>query len=221
MLESFLGTGGDKLLSSIGQTIYMLGWSLFIGAILGIPLALVLVLTRPGGLRENKLLHSILDGLVNIVRSVPFVILLVFISPLTKAIVGTRIGTKAAIVPLVVYIAPYIARLIESSLLEVNPGIIEAAKSMGASTGQIIRYFLLPEAKSSLILALTTATIGLLGATAMAGTIGGGGIGDLALTYGYQRFNNNLMLVTVIILVVFVQILQKIGNSLARKARNE
>ncbi|RHM59267.1 MULTISPECIES: methionine ABC transporter permease [Coprobacillaceae] len=219
MIESFLNIPIDKLIESAGQTLYMLSISLIFGAIVGIPLGLILVLTRNDGIKPNRPVYLVITGLVNIVRSVPFIILLVFIAPFTKALVGTRIGTKAALVPLVFYIAPYLARLVESSLLEVKPGILEAAKAMGASTFQIIRYFLLLEAKASIILALTTGTIGLLGATAMAGTIGGGGVGDLALTYGYQRFNNNLMIVTVIILILFVQLIQTIGNHISKKIR--
>lgn len=219
MIESFLHIPLDKLIESATQTLYMLFISLIFGAIIGIPLGLILVLTRKDGIKPNRIIYLIITGVVNIIRSVPFIILLVFIAPFTKALVGTRIGTKAALVPLVFYIAPYLARLIESSLLEVKPGILEAAKAMGASTFQIIRYFLLPEAKASIILALTTGTIGLLGATAMAGTIGGGGVGDLALTYGYQRFNNNLMVVTVIILILFVQLIQTIGNHISKKIR--
>ena len=215
MIESWLKISSDKLMISAGQTIYMVGWSLFFGAVIGIPLGLILVLTKKDGLRENKIVYLLINTTVNLVRSVPFIILLVFIAPLTKVIVGTRIGTNAAIVPLV----PYLARLIESSLLEVKPGILEAAKAMGANIWQIIVYFLLPEAKASLILAFTTGTIGLLGATAMAGTIGGGGVGDLALTYGYQRFNNILMLVTVIILIIIVQAIQSFGNYIAGKLR--
>lgn len=219
MIESFLNIPIDKLIESAGQTLYMLSISLIFGAIVGIPLGLILVLTRNDGIKPNRPVYLVITGLVNIVRSVPLIILLVFIAPFTKALVGTRIGTKAALVPLVFYIAPYLARLVESSLLEVKPGILEAAKAMGASTFQIIRYFLLLEAKASIILALTTGTIGLLGATAMAGTIGGGGVGDLALTYGYQRFNNNLMIVTVIILILFVQLIQTIGNHISKKIR--
>lgn len=219
MIESILGIGSDRLFESGVQTIYMLGWSLFFGTLMGIPIALILVLTKPNGLKENKIIYTITDALVNIVRSIPFIILLVFIQPLTAKIVGTRIGTTAAIVPLVCYVAPFIGRLIESALLEVDSGILESAQAMGANTWQIIRYFLIPEAKSSIILAMTTGTIGLLGATAMAGAIGGGGVGDLALTYGYQRFNNMLMFVTVIILVIFVQLIQSLGNYLARRAK--
>ncbi|MNL45677.1 Methionine import system permease protein MetP [compost metagenome] len=134
-------------------------------------------------------------------------------------IVHTSIGTNAAIVPLILYIAPYIGRLVENSLLEVNPGIMEAAESMGATPFQVIRYFLLPEAVGSLVLSLTTATIGLIGATAMAGTVGGGGVGDLAIVYGYQRFDTVVVVATVVILVIFVQGIQSLGNSLARKIR--
>ena len=141
--------------------------------------------------------------------------------PFTKFLVGTRIGTNAAIVPLVFYIAPYLARLIESSLLEVDHGKIEAAQAMGATSFQIIWHFLLPEALGSIVFSLTTGTIGLIGATAMAGTIGGGGVGDLALTYGYQRFNNRLMLVTIVILIIFVQCIQSLGTVLSNKIRNK
>lgn len=219
MVKDWLQISSDKLVESANQTIYMIGWSLFFGMLLAIPLGLAMTLCRKGGLRENLIVFWIINGTVNIVRSVPFVILLVFIAPVTKIVVGTRIGTTAAIVPLVLYIAPYLSRLIEASLLEVKSSVLEAAQAMGASTLQIIWYFLLPEAKASLILALTTGTIGLLGATAMAGTIGGGGVGDLALTYGYQRFNTPLMFATVVILIVIVQLIQAIGNYLSHRFR--
>jgi D-methionine transport system permease protein len=145
---------------------------------------------------------------------------MVFIMPLTKAIVGTRIGTTAALIPLIVFITPYLTRLFENSILDVNRGIVEAAQSMGASYFEIVWYFLLPEAKGSLILSITTGTIGLIGATAMAGAIGAGGVGDLALTYGYERMNTPLMLFTVVVLIVFVQIIQTVGNHFAYKTRN-
>lgn len=219
MIEKYLDISPAKLALAANQTIYMLFWALLIGALIGIPLGILLVLTRKKGILENRVIFSILNYLINIVRSVPFIILLVFIMPLTKAIVNTTIGTKAALVPLVFYICPYLARLVENSLLEVDLGIIEAAEAMGASAIQIIWHFLLPEALPSLILALTTGTIGLLGVTAMAGTIGGGGVGDLALTYGYQRFNIPLMIATVIVLILFVQFIQTLGNHLSRKAR--
>lgn len=219
MKSKLFGVTIEKLLQSGGQTVYMIGWSLFFGSILGLLLALALVFTRKGGLRPNRPAYAAINGLINLVRSVPFVILLVTIMPLTRAIIGTTIGSKAALVPLVIYIAPYIARLVENSLLEISPGILEAANAMGASKLQIIRYFLLPETLGSIVLALTTGTIGLLGASAMAGYMGGGGIGDLALTYGFQMFNTPLMVFTVVILVILVQMLQAAGNALSRRVR--
>ncbi|AIQ69589.1 MULTISPECIES: methionine ABC transporter permease [Paenibacillus] len=209
----------EQFIQAIIDTVYMVGMSLFVGSLIGIPIGILLVVTRPGGVLENKLLYTLLNPVINIIRSLPFIILLVAIIPFTRMIVHTSIGTNAAIVPLILYIAPYIGRLVENSLLEVNPGIMEAAESMGATPFQVIRYFLLPEAVGSLILSLTTATIGLIGATAMAGTVGGGGVGDLAIVYGYQRFDTVVVVATVVILVIFVQGIQSLGNSLARKIR--
>lgn len=209
----------EQFLKAIIETIQMVGVSLFVGSLLGIPLGILLVITRSGGVLENKALYTILNPIINIVRSLPFIILLVAIIPFTRLIVNTSIGTSAAIVPLIIYIAPYIARLVETSLLEVNPGILEAAEAMGATPLQVIWYFLLPEAVSSLILSLTTATIGLIGATAMAGTVGGGGVGDLAIVYGYQRFDTVVVVATVLILVILVQGIQSLGNMLSRKIR--
>lgn len=209
----------ERLLLSGSQTIYMIGWSLFFGSIIGLLLALLLVFCRKGGLAENRIVYAVISNVINIVRSIPFIILLVAIMPLTRAVVGTTIGSKATLVPLIVYIAPYMARLVENSLLEVSPGILEAAQAMGASHFQVVRYFLLPETAGSIILALTTGTVGLLGSTAMAGYAGGGGIGDLALTYGYEKSNTPLMIFTVIVLVVFVQLLQVFGNFLSRRLR--
>ncbi|WP_349671879.1 methionine ABC transporter permease [Lacrimispora sp.] len=220
MIENYLKVPGSTIALAASQTLYMVGWSLAAGAVLGMILAIILVLTRPDGLLENRIIFFIFSTTVNIVRSVPFIIMMVAIMPLTKLVVGTRVGTIAALIPLIVHIAPYLARLFESSLLEVNTGIIEAAQSMGATTPQVIWYFLIPEAKASLILALTTGTIGLLGATAMAGAIGAGGVGNLALTYGYERLNMPLMIVTVIILVVIVQLIQSLGNVIARELRH-
>lgn len=207
------------LLDSIYQTLYMVTVSLVLGALIGIPLGILLVITRKNGIWENVIIYYLLNPIINIFRSLPFIILLIAIVPFTKLIVGTSIGTSAAIVPLTVYVAPYIARLVENSLLEVNSGVIEAAHSMGASPFQIIRYFLLPEALGSLILALTTSIIGLIGATAMAGAVGGGGIGDLVLAYGYQRFDTIVIVITVIILVIMVQVIQSLGNVLSRLVR--
>ena len=201
------------------DTLQMTIISTVMAMLLGIPLGVILVVTSKGHILENVALNKVLGAIVNATRSVPFIILMVFILPLTKMIVGTRVGTTAAIVPLVIFIAPYLARLFENSILEVNKGIIEAAQSMGASHFEVIWHFLLPEAKGSLILSITTGTIGLIGATAMAGAIGAGGVGDLALTYGYERLNFPLMLFTVVILIIFVQIIQTIGNYFARRAR--
>lgn len=211
----------ELIIRSIYETIYMVSVSLFIGTLIGVPLGILLVMTRSNGIKPNRLFFTILNGVINILRSIPFIILLVAITPLTRLIVGQTYGSTAAIVPLIAYIAPFIARLVENSLLEVGQGIIELAKSLGASTFQTIRFFLLPEALASLVLTLTTATIGLIGATAMAGTIGGGGVGSLAITYGYERFNTFVIILTVIILVIIVQIIQGIGNRLAKKLRHE
>ncbi|MEI3612337.1 methionine ABC transporter permease [Pseudogracilibacillus sp. SO30301A] len=211
----------EQFLQAMIDTFYMVGFSLLIGSIIGIPLGILLVVTRPGGIIENKFIFSVLNPIINMVRSLPFIILLVAIIPFTRLIVQTSIGTAAAIVPLIIYVAPFIARLVENSILEVDDGIIEAAESMGATPMQTIWYFLLPEALGSLILSLTTATISLLSATAMAGAVGGGGIGDLAISYGYERFDSFIMLVTVIVLIIFVQLMQSVGNWLARKVRRE
>ncbi len=209
----------ERLLLNGGQTLYMVGCSLLAGTIVGFLMALVLVLCRKGGLTENRILYQVVNFYINVVRSIPFIILLVTIMPLTRAIMGTTIGSRAALVPLVVYISPYLARLMENSLLEVPPGILEAAQAMGASNWQVIRYFLVPETLGSVVLAMTTGTIGLLGASAMAGYCGGGGIGDLALTYGYEKMNTPLMVFTVVILVLLVQLLQIAGNRISRKLR--
>lgn len=217
MLGSTLDS--SQLMEALYQTLLMVSISLVIGSLIGIPLGVLLVVTKKDGIWENVVIYHILNPVINVLRSVPFIILLIAIVPFTKLVVGTSIGTVAAIVPLTVYVAPYIARLVENSLLEVNSGVIEAANAMGASPLQIIRYFLLPEALGSLILALTTAIIGLIGATAMAGAVGGGGIGDLALAYGYQRFDTIVIVITVVILVIMVQLIQSLGNVLAKKIR--
>lgn len=206
----------NQFLEAIGDTLYMVGASLFIGTIFGGLLGILIVITRPGGIKPIPLIYQLLNPVINLVRSVPFIILIVALIPFTRSIVGTSIGTNAAIVPLIIFITPFIARLVENSLLEVNPGIIEAAESMGATPYQMIRYFIFPEAFGSLILSITTATISLIGATAMAGTVGGGGVGDIAIIYGYQRFDTFAMIATVIILVILVQLIQTIGIRLAR-----
>ncbi len=217
--KEIFGIKWPKLLESLGQTAYMLGLALLIGAVIGLGLALLMVLCRKDGLHPNKAVYAVVNVYVNIVRSMPFIITLVFVFPLTRLIVGKTYGSTAMLVPLVIYISPYLARLMENSLLEVSHGVIEAALAMGATTWQIILRFLLPEALPSMVLAMTTGTVGLLGATAMAGYVGGGGVGDLALTYGYQRYNFPLLILTVIILILFVQLLQLLGNRISGKMR--
>ncbi len=219
MIEK-LGVPPEQLVLAAEQTLYMVFVSLVVGSFLAILLAVILVLTNDNGIQKNKPVYMVLNTIINIIRSIPFIILMVFIMPLTKAVVGPRIGTTAALIPLIVFITPYLTRLFENSILDVNKGIVEAAQAMGASYYEIVRYFLLPEAKGSLILSITTGTIGLIGATAMAGAIGAGGVGDLALTYGYERMNTPLMLCTVVVLIIFVQIIQTVGNHFAYKTRN-
>lgn len=209
----------DQLSTAFGDTLYMVAISLIFSGLIGLPLGILLVITRKGHILENNWIFNVLNPIINILRSVPFIILLVALIPFTRMIVGSAIGTNAAIVPLIFYAAPYIARLVENSLLEVDKGIIEAAQAMGATTWQIIYRFLIPEGLSSLILTFTTATIGLVGSTAMAGAVGAGGVGDLALAYGYQRFDTMTMIVTVAALVIIVQLLQSTGNFVSRKIR--
>lgn len=209
----------EVFLKALGETLQMLGVALLLGSLLGIVIGTVLAVTRPGGVLPNRALNIILGIVVNLIRSLPFIILLVAILPFTRLIVGTSIGVWAAVVPLTVMISPYIGRLVENSLLEVPGGVIEAARAMGASPFQIFWRFMMPEARSSLILALTIASVGLIDATAMAGTVGAGGIGDLALSYGYQRYDGFAMVITCITLIVLVQGLQTFGNSVARRYR--
>ncbi len=208
-----------QIVEALWETLMMVSFSLLFSVVIGLPLGILLVITRKGHLLENTFVFNVLNGIVNIFRSVPFIILMVAVIPFTRLVVGTSIGTAAAIVPMVLYAGPYIARLIENSLLEVDPGVMEAAQAMGATPRQIITKFLIPEALSSLLLGLTIATIGLVGASAMAGAVGGGGLGDLAITFGYQRFDTIVLLITVGILILMVQGLQSAGNILSKKIR--
>lgn len=206
----------DQFVTALEQTFQMVFFAMLFGTIWGFIQAITLLVTRPEGILPNKAIYHGLNPIVNALRSLPFIILMIAVYPLTKFVTGTTIGTWAAIVPLTIYVGPYIGRLIESSLLEVNEGIIESAQAMGATPMQTIFKFVLPEARSSLILNLTTALISLIGATAMAGAIGAGGIGDLAISYGYQRFDDSIIYLTVIVLLVIVQIVQSLGNWLSR-----
>jgi D-methionine transport system permease protein len=211
----------DLYFPALQETLYMVGLSIFFGTLVGIPLGVLLVITRPGHIFEQPLFYQIVSTIINIIRSVPFIILLFALIPFTELIVGTFIGKEGAIVPLVVYVAPYIARLMESALLEVDAGLIEAFQAMGATRRQIIFNVMLKEARPALVLSLTIAIIGLIDATAMAGIIGAGGLGNLAYRYGFQRWETLVMIITVIILIVLVQLLQTLGNRIARSLRKD
>ena len=206
----------DQFVTALQETFHMVFLAMIFGTIWGFIQGITLVVTRNGGILPNRAIYHGLNPIVNALRSLPFIILLIAVLPLTKLLVGTSIGTWAAIVPLTIYVGPYIGRLVETSLLEVNEGIVESAQAMGASPLQIVFKFILPEARSSLILNLTTATISLIGATAMAGAVGAGGIGDLAISYGYQRFDTSVVLLTVVVLLILVQLVQMIGERLAK-----
>lgn len=208
---------GDIILKAFNETVFMTFYSTIFSVILGFILAVILTISAEDGLRPNKIIYKVLDVIINILRSFPFIILMVFIIPLTRAIVGTSIGKEAAIVPLTFAAAPFVARIIESSLGEVDKGVIEAAKSFGASDFQIIFKVMLKEAVPSIVSGLTLTIISIIGYSAMAGTVGGGGLGYLAVSYGYQRFQKDVMIVTVIILIIIVQALQMLGNYLYKK----
>ncbi|MDQ0158230.1 methionine ABC transporter permease [Alkalibacillus salilacus] len=208
-----------RILEATQETLIMVLVSLVLATLIGLPLGIALVVTREDGLMENNFVFKMINAVVNTFRSIPFIILLVAILPFTRLIIGTTIGTVAAIVPLVLFSGPYIARLVESSLLDVNQGVIEAAQSMGATNWQIIYRVFLPESLSTIVLNLTIASIGLVGASAMAGFVGGGGLGDLAISYGYQRFETDIMIATVVLLVVIVQVFQAIGNRLSKRLK--
>lgn len=207
----------ELLIKSFLETGYMVVASTVLASLIGIPLGIILTVTRNGHILPNAVINSMLGVIVNATRSTPFIILMVAIIPLTRMLVGSSIGTTAAIVPLTISAAPFIARVIESSLLEIDHGVIEAAQSMGASPMQIIYKVLLPESLHSIVLGITLAVIALIGYSAMAGVLGGGGLGDLAIRYGYQRFQPDVMIVTVVILILMVQLIQFIGDTLSKK----
>ena len=205
------------LTKALGETIYMVAVSMAIASAVGVPLGVLLHTTAKGQILENVFVNQTVGSVVNAVRSIPFIILMVAIIPLTRFIVGSAIGTTAAIVPLVIASIPFIGRQVETSLKEVPSGLVEAALAMGATPFQIISRVLLPEAMPGIVSQLTTVIIALVGESAMAGAIGGGGLGDLAIRYGYQRFRPEVMLATVVVLIVLVQAVQFAGNTLAKK----
>lgn len=199
------------------DTLYMTLMSTLFGYILGLPMGILLAVTDKEGIRPNAFVYKILDFVANLVRSIPFLILLILVIPVTKAIVGKSYGPSATVVPLVIAAAPFIARMVESSLKEVDRGVIEAAMSMGAGTGSIIWKVLLAEARTSLLVGVTIAIGTILGYSAMAGVVGGGGLGDIAIRYGYYRYQTDVMLVTIVILVLLVQLLQGLGMMLSKR----
>ena len=212
VLAEFFNEYGALLAEGTWDTIVMTTVSTVFAYIIGIPIGVALVLTQRGGLHPHRIVAAVLGWIVNIGRSLPFIILLVALIPFTRFIVGTSLGTPGAIVPLVIAAAPFVARLVESSLLEVDGGVIEAAQSMGASTMQIIMKVLLPEALPSLINGSAIAATTILGYSAMSGAVGGGGLGKLAIMYGYNRYQTDIMFITVVLLIVIVQVFQSFGN---------
>ena len=204
-------------MEGIGDTLLMTGISTVFAYLFGLPLGVALILTQPHGIRPHRGLYRVLDWIVNVGRSLPFIILLVAILPFTRMVAGTAVGVKGAIVPLVVSAAPFIARMVETSLSEVDAGVIEAAQSMGASTFQIVRKVYLPEAMPSLVLGGAISIVSILAYTAIAGTVGAGGLGDIAIRYGHQRGITSVMWVTVVFLIIFVHIIQVVFNNFAKR----
>ncbi len=205
------------IMNGIVETLYMTIFSTFFGYVFGLPMGIVLAVTDKDGIKPNKFIYRTLDIIANILRSIPFLILLILLIPFTRLIVGKSYGSSATVVPLVIAAAPFIARMVESSIKEVDHGVIEAARSMGADTFTIITKVLLVEARTSIVVGVTIALGTILGYSAMAGTVGGGGLGDIAVRYGYYRYEENIMIVTVLLLIVMVQIFQFIGMKLAAK----
>jgi len=205
----------NMLLVGIGESLYMTGAATALGYLFGLPMGVLMAVTAKEGIKPNLFLYKVLDLLANITRSIPFLILLILLIPFTRALVGRSFGSTATIVPLVVAAIPFIARMVEASVREVDTGVIEAARSMGAGTFTIVRKVLLVEARTSLIMGATIALGTILGYSAMAGAVGGGGLGDIAVRYGYHRYQMDIMLVTVVLLIVLVQLFQTIGSKLS------
>ncbi len=206
-----------QLLEATWETLYMVGISAVVAVVLGIPLGVLLTVTAPGGLAPRPLLNRLVGLVVNLGRALPFIILLVLVAPVTRGVVGTTIGSTAAIVPLTIGAVPFLARLVESSLREVAAGKVEAALSMGARRRDVVRTVLLPEARPSLIAGITVTVVALISYSAMAGAVGGGGLGDFAIRFGYQQFRTDVTLLTVVLLLVIVQALQWAGDRWARR----
>ena len=205
------------LLEGIRDTVYMTVASTFFGYVIGLPMGIAVTVTDKDGLKPNAAIYRVLDVISNIVRSIPFLILLILLIPFTRLVVGKSYGSTATIVPLIICAAPYIARLVESSLKEVDKGVVEAAKSMGATNFQIVMHVLLVEGRTSIITGATIAMGTILGYSAMAGTVGGGGLGDIAVRYGYYRWQTDIMIITVILIIILFQLFQNIGMKIAAK----
>lgn len=216
---------GSELVQSLWEatveTFYMVGISALVAVVLGLPLGLFLVMTAPGNFLDSANINKVLSALVNTGRSFPFIILLVVLTPVTRLIVGTSIGSTAALVPLTIAAIPFFARIAETSILEVDKGLVEAAEAMGCNYWQIVLKVLIPEALPSLVLGITILIVSLLNSSAMAGAVGGGGLGNLAIQYGYQRFDVGVMFSTIIVLILLVQIIQLLGDFLARQMRKK
>ena len=210
---------GSELAAALWETLYMVAVSTLFSGIFGSGVAILMIITGPNGLKPNKAVYGVLDVAVNLLRSFPFIILLIAIIPLTRLIAGTSIGSTASIVPLTIAATPFVARLMEGSLLEVDRGVVEAARSFGASTAQIIFGVMIKEAMPAIVLNWAIVAINLLGYSAMAGVVGGGGLGDLAIKYGYNRVQTDVMVYSVAILIVIVQVIQYAGNYIYEKIR--
>ena len=211
----------NLLIQGFLETVQMTVISTVVAVLIGVPLGVILVITSRGHIMQNEGLNKVLGAIVNATRSIPFIILMVAIIPFTRLVAGTSIGTTAACVPLTLAAIPFLARLVETAIKEVNGGVIEAAQSMGATPLQIIWKVLLPEALPTLIDNITVLIVNLISYSAMAGAIGGGGLGDIAIRYGYQRFQGDVMLATIIILIVLVQVIQSVGDYLSRKVNKK
>ena len=209
----------EELLRALGETLYMVSVSTVLSVVFGFALAVVLVLTREGGLAPRRGLYGSLSFAVNLLRSFPFIILMIALIPVTRALVGTSIGSTASIVPLTLAAVPFVARIMEGSLLEVDPGVVEAARSFGAGNRCIVFRVLVAEALPALVLDVAVVAINLLGYSAMAGVVGGGGLGDLAIKYGYNRFQTDVMIQSVVLLILVVQVMQSLGDRIHRRLR--
>lgn len=215
-MNDFMSLMMKLLPSATLETLYMVFFSTLVATLIGGPLGVVLIITSRGGIRENPTLNQVLSAVVNIGRSFPFVILIISIIPLTQFIAGTSLGTTAAIVPLTIAAIPFVARVIEGALMEVDRGIIEAAQSMGATSWQIVYKVLVPEAMPGIVNGITLTIINLIGYSAMAGMVGGGGLGKVADQYGYKGYNGPIMVATIILIIILVQVIQWLGNTIAQ-----